>query len=180
MVLLLQIIDLLHLSVSFVKVKGHSGNQFNDMADDLTSIGPNSPPITLNPHGRHALGTLTFNTLCPLDSNLRRFVSDLFQARIIDAWFNSSTINNALNTFSQNSVRIDWVATQHWLKFNAASLTSTTSEHHSALSGFKLKSLHHLLPSGDRLRRNFPQHIPPSLLTVVYAFNIKNKTIAFG
>ncbi|GES95425.1 hypothetical protein GLOIN_2v1763333 [Rhizophagus clarus] len=65
------------------------------------------------------------------------------------------------------SLRIDWRATKKWLEYNSTDQLkeSPTSDYHSALSGFKLKAMHHLLPIGDLLSRNFPQHLPPALLT---------------
>ncbi|GBC06606.1 hypothetical protein RclHR1_06960004 [Rhizophagus clarus] len=72
--LILHLIEQKHLVVTFMKVKSHSGDQFNDQANQLSKEATNLSPIFLSPKSDpSALMTTTFNYLGPLQGNMRKW-----------------------------------------------------------------------------------------------------------
>ncbi|GBB89794.1 hypothetical protein RclHR1_01660013 [Rhizophagus clarus] len=59
----------------------------------------------------------------------QKICRDIFQARTIDAWLHSSTINKAYHAPNISRFKIDWAATRDWIKYNTDSSPTITSKH---------------------------------------------------
>ncbi|PKK60773.1 hypothetical protein RhiirC2_718881 [Rhizophagus irregularis] len=63
------------LSVTFFKVKAHSGNQFNDLSDELANSARTLPPIEIN--STRLLMTPLWDCFGPIDRDIRNFSRNL-------------------------------------------------------------------------------------------------------
>ncbi|PKK59217.1 ribonuclease H-like protein [Rhizophagus irregularis] len=77
------IIKTLSLHVRFVKVKAHSGNNFNDIADIQAKLGRTQPiPTTiLHDHLPNQTITLNWNEEIPLDKDVRKCIGTILNYR---------------------------------------------------------------------------------------------------
>ncbi|PKC12411.1 hypothetical protein RhiirA5_411879 [Rhizophagus irregularis] len=64
-----------NLSVTFFKVKAHSGNQFNDLSDELANSARTLPPIEIN--STRLLMTPLWDCFGPIDRDIRNFSRNL-------------------------------------------------------------------------------------------------------
>jgi ribonuclease HI len=74
------IVDHLNLNVSLVKVKGHSDDVYNNIADHIAKSGTQLPPLSINYLKIPSINILfNFNQI-PIESSIRYFLKYLFDA----------------------------------------------------------------------------------------------------
>ncbi|CAI2196929.1 3176_t:CDS:1, partial [Funneliformis geosporum] len=80
------IIQRLSLTVTLVKIKGHSGDFFNDKADFLAKNGCSQPIFQLNYSALEKLQlTMLFNNI-PIDFSSKKFWKDLNSAEYFSSF----------------------------------------------------------------------------------------------
>jgi len=102
------------LNVSYVKVKGHSDNLYNDLADALAKEGGEQKDLSIDNNSVYNNNHLTFFPFyfhIPIEQKLRKFMGSLFQAHICSEWTLLKSINKDII-----SNDIDWKATWTLLK----------------------------------------------------------------
>jgi ribonuclease HI len=136
-----------NLTINFIKVKAHSNDTFNDIADDLVKQGLLYKPIYVQPKA------FTDSLLCPIwnhigtiDTNPRKWIKKVLQSRI----FTSFLFNNNLHSFRSNfdTDAINWEYTARWISRNI-NQEEITSFRHTRQVSHKIESITHNLPTSD-------------------------------
>ncbi|CAB4409384.1 unnamed protein product [Rhizophagus irregularis] len=122
------IIKELSLRVHLIKVKAHSGNAFNDIADVQAKLGRTQaiPTVILHDHLSHQNITLNWNEEIPLDKDVQSTKDHL----------------------------IDWALSSKWFGYNGRN--DMTSSLHSKDIKWRIRCSTLTLPTLDILNRNFP------------------------
>jgi ribonuclease HI len=143
------------LKLTLFKVKAHSNNIYNDMADELATQGLNTEPINLDikAHASNSLLLPVWNSMGIIDTNHRKWMKKLIQARIFNNFIFNTDFNMIRNIFS--NVDINWEYTSLWTKRNDK-VEEITSFKHTRNCSYKIKSISHQLPTGDIQSRNYP------------------------
>ncbi|GES73345.1 ribonuclease H-like domain-containing protein [Rhizophagus clarus] len=146
------------LSISLHKVKAHNDDILNNSADLLAKEGCALDPIFLNSQtSSNALMFPTFNLNGPLEKDLRKWSKNTLECCNM-----LSTINNNSNAYLFDKAKthpIDWHNTSLWIKRNNDK--TTCSNLNDKVTGFKIKSFNHTLPTSDLQQRNYPNLYPP-------------------
>ncbi|CAB4391259.1 unnamed protein product [Rhizophagus irregularis] len=123
------IISTLQLSVSFIKVKAHSGDTLNDTADILAKEGSRSTEyITFNiQHIKNQRCHLTFHDGTIIDRNIRKSIKRIINFQYFERHLKHQNIHR-IKDYALNNL-IDWEFSQIWFKYN--SLSKPTSEQYS-------------------------------------------------
>jgi hypothetical protein len=143
------------INLTLFKVKAHSNNIYNDMADELATQGLTIEPINLNIKA-HAINSSllpVWNSMGIVDTNPRKWMKKIIQARIFNNFiFNTelTTIRTAFSNFD-----INWKYTSLWTKRNDKD-EKITSFKHTRTCSYKIKLISHQLPTGDIQSRNYP------------------------
>jgi ribonuclease HI len=143
------------LKLTLNKVKAHSNNIYNDMADELATQGLNTEPINLDIKA-HAINSLllpVWNSMGIIDTNHRKWMKKLIQARIFNNFIFNTDFTTIRNVFS--NLDINWEYTSLWTKRNDKE-EEITSFKHTHNCSYKIKSISHQLPTGDIQSRNYP------------------------
>jgi ribonuclease HI len=143
------------LKLTLHKVKAHSNNIYNDMVDELATQGLNIEPINLNIKA-HAINSLLlpiWNSMGIIDTNHRKWMNKLLQARIFNNFIFNTDFNTLRNVFS--NIDINWEYTSLWTKKNDKA-EEITSFKHTRNCSYKIKSISHQLPTGDIQSQNYP------------------------
>jgi ribonuclease HI len=149
------IIVILNLKVSLHKVKAHSDNIYNDMADNLakqaardhtffTSVSVKGLP--------EQLGHLTFNNDVIIDRNIRKTLKTLINFRTLENHISHRNLSHVQRMSYNNS--INWLYSQRWIKYNP--FDRATSLKYSKLVSWRIKTSTSSLPTLDILNRNYP------------------------
>ncbi|PKK63163.1 hypothetical protein RhiirC2_789305 [Rhizophagus irregularis] len=148
------IISTLQLSVSFIKVKAHSGDILNDTADILAKEGSRSTEyITFNiQHIKNQRCHLTFHDGTVIDRNIRKSIKRIINFQYFERHLKHQNIHR-IKDYALNNL-IDWEFSQIWFKYN--SLSKPTSEQYSKHVSWRIKSSSNNLPTLDILNRNYP------------------------
>jgi ribonuclease HI len=133
-----------NLTVTLYKVKAHSNNVHNDMADELAAQGLNTEPINL-----HLNAHVNISLLLPVWNSIKK----ILQARIFTNFIFNTDLHQIRNVFS--TTNINWEYTSLWTKRNQNE-EEITSFKHTKTSSYKIKSISHHLPTGDLQSRNYP------------------------
>ncbi|GBC00144.1 hypothetical protein RclHR1_03760008 [Rhizophagus clarus] len=158
--------------------KAHDDDVFNNSADLLAKEGCALDPIFLNPRtSPNALMIPTFNLNGPLEKDLRKWSKNTLECCNM-----LSTINNNSNAYLFNKAKthpIDWHNTSLWIKRN--NNNTICSNLNDKVTGFKIKSFNHTLPTLDIQQRNYPNLYPPGLIncTACNDLVINNEHIGF-
>ncbi|CAB4414594.1 unnamed protein product [Rhizophagus irregularis] len=113
------IIRELKLKISFKKVKAHSGDAFNDIADQQAKIGHLHaiPTKILHNHLSNQVATLMWNNQIPIDRDVRKCIGTIVNyKRLIGEHLNHSNPKD-IKEFTANSV-INWSVTSKWFNYN--------------------------------------------------------------
>jgi ribonuclease HI len=143
------------LKLTLHKVKAHSNNIYNDLADELATQGLNTEPINLNinAHANNSLLLPIWNSMGIIDTNHRKWMKKLLQARIFNNFIFNTDFNTLRNVFS--NIDINWEYTSLWTKRNDKA-EKITSFKHTRNCSYKIKSISHQLPTGDIQSHNYP------------------------
>ncbi|GES86389.1 ribonuclease H-like domain-containing protein [Rhizophagus clarus] len=177
--LILRLIEQKHLSVTFTKVKSHSGNVYNDQADQLSKAATSLSPIFLSPKADpFALMTATFNHLGPLYGNIRKWTKHACHAYMAASSLHNHSQRHLLHLMDSHP--IDWSSTSQWLRKNNDN-GSSCSFQNDKITGYKIKLYMHLLPTADLQQRNYPRLYPsgPILCTECNSHIYDNSHIGF-
>jgi hypothetical protein len=88
-----------------------------------------------------------------IDTNHRKWMKKLLQARIFNNFIFNTDFNMLRNIFSNTD--INWEYTSLWTKRNDK-VEEIASFKHTRTSSYKIKSISHQLPTGDIQSRNYP------------------------
>ncbi|GET02155.1 RNA-directed DNA polymerase from mobile element jockey-like [Rhizophagus clarus] len=153
-----RLIEHKHLSVTFTKVKSHSGNTYNDQADLLSKAAVTLSPIFLSPKADpFSLMTATFDYLGPLYGNLRKWTKHACHAYMAASSLHNHSQRHLLHLMDSHP--IDWSSTSQWLRKNNDN-GAPCSFQNDKITGHKIKSYTHLLPTADLQQRNYPRLYP--------------------
>ncbi|PKK72014.1 hypothetical protein RhiirC2_777704 [Rhizophagus irregularis] len=141
------------LVVRLHKVKAHSKDFWNDMADNLANIARNLPPIEINPTKLPgSLMTPIWASIAPVDRDIRKFCHNITDIYTFDKFLGNSSLSPIFDRFPITSIH--WPLTQAWLHHNTT--TDVFSSIKSSYDAFKIKSFNHILPCGDVLTKHYP------------------------
>jgi hypothetical protein len=100
------------LDLTLHKVKAHSNNIYNDMADELAIQGLNIEPINLDIKA-HAINSLLlpiWNSMGIIDTNHRKWMKKLIQARIFNNFIFNTNFNTLRNVFSNFDINWEYTS----------------------------------------------------------------------
>ncbi|CAB5181195.1 unnamed protein product [Rhizophagus irregularis] len=148
------IIKSLSLKVKLLKVKAHSGNQFNDIADIQAKLGRTQPiPTTIiHDHLPNQTITLNWNDEIPLDKDVRKCVGTILNYRRLDNHLNHASLESIKN--NTKNLLINWALSSKWFNYNGRN--DSTSPLHTKDLKWKIRCSTLTLPTLDILNRNFP------------------------
>ncbi|PKY45935.1 hypothetical protein RhiirA4_460671 [Rhizophagus irregularis] len=148
------IIQTLSLKVKLSKVKAHSGNQFNDIADIQAKLGRTQPnPTTIiYDHLPNQTITLNWNNEIPLDKDVRKCVGTILDYRRLDNHLNHPSLETIKD--STKKLLINWTLSSKWFNFNGRN--DSTSPLHSKDVKWRIRCSTLTLPILDIMNRNFP------------------------
>ncbi|CAB4436858.1 unnamed protein product [Rhizophagus irregularis] len=148
------IIKELSLRIHLIKVKAHSGNAFNDIADVQAKLGRTQaiPTVILHDHLPHQNITLNWNEEIPLDKDVRKCIGTILNYRRLDEHFNHPSLKTIKESTKDHL--IDWALSSKWFGYNGRN--DTTSSLHSKDIKWRIRCSTLTLPTLDILNRNFP------------------------
>ncbi|GBC37436.2 ribonuclease H-like domain-containing protein [Rhizophagus irregularis DAOM 181602=DAOM 197198] len=156
-----RLIDTLIMKKSLIvhlhKVKAHSNDFWNDMADSLANCARQLAPYEINPATLPgSLMTPIWASIAPIDRDIRKFCHNLTDTYTFSQFLGNSSLSPIFDRFPLSSIH--WPLTRAWLQFNPTSdVCSSTKSSHNA---FKIKALNHILPCGDVLTKHYPDFYP--------------------
>ncbi|PKC07020.1 hypothetical protein RhiirA5_481146 [Rhizophagus irregularis] len=145
------------LIVRLHKVKAHSNNFWNDMADNLANSARQLTPYEINPTTLPgSLMTSIWASIAPIDRDIRKFCHNLTDVYTFNQFLGNSSLLPIFDRFPLSSIH--WPLTREWLHFNSTSdvCSNIKSSHHA----FRLKAFNHILPCGDVLTKHYPNLYP--------------------
>src|SRR5436190_5201258 len=145
-----ELMDINNLFVNFYKVKAHSKNKFNDLADELASSAhfDNTHLIDLENCGQQHLSYVPKWRNLTVDQHLRHFIKQISKTKGFEKWF------NLFRNTKYRSSWIDWDATFYILNDNGNK--STTSFTNSTIKAKKIKFLIEELPTVEHVKKRRP------------------------
>lgn len=171
--ILKHLIKIKHLTAKLYKVKSHSGNHWNDVADDLAKTGCSDLPVFVHPKATpDSLLTPTFNFLGPLDSDMRKWTKHTLNLTPLISLIESSSNHDPV----LSQYPIDWIATSTWIQYNNDTSADVSSEYNDRLTGAKIKSLTFSLPTAD-IQQKFFHNLYPNTIILCPLCKISGTTI---
>ncbi|RGB35931.1 hypothetical protein C1646_667340 [Rhizophagus diaphanus] len=121
------IINKLKLKVTLHKVKAHSNNAFNDIADAQAKVGRLHQIPTSIKHQHLLSQTITFiwNDTIPIDKDVRKCIGTITNYKRIEDHFNHLSLFE-IKEATANHI-INWLCTSKW--YNYSHDTATSSKH---------------------------------------------------
>jgi ribonuclease HI len=100
------------LTIMLHKVKAHLNDLYNDMADELATQGLNTEPINLhiNAHARNSVLLPIWNSMGIIDTNPRKWIKKVLQARIFNNFLFNSDFNTIRNIFSNTDINWEYTS----------------------------------------------------------------------
>ena len=153
------IIDTLSLKITLHKIKAHSGNGFNDLADNLAKSA-SAEILAINPSSIKLHSTISFNQQI-VDHPLRSFIKIISHSQTINKWRTQPILAKIIPP----NTSINWTYTEFCLSLSNYSMFTERNSHfyHGSLLSFKYEILHNTLPTIKILTRNYPTLLPPNL-----------------
>jgi ribonuclease HI/exonuclease III len=152
-----RLLNLLHLQVTLIKVKAHSGDILNDTADRLAKEGLNNQnTFTMNPDSSNLLNcSIIWDTNLAIDKNPRKAVKKIIQ----NLHFESHLAHTNLSSIRKAHLKdeINWLWTQLWMKYNPYNRPTSLSLRNRYSWNVKISTYN--LPTLDILQRNYPSII---------------------
>jgi hypothetical protein len=129
-----------NLNITLEKVKAHSGNLYNDMADELATQGLFCDLININikAHANNSSLLASWNGMGLIESNLRKWMKKVIQTCIFNSFIFNTNFLTIQDTFF--SIDINWEFTSLWIKRNHIE-NEITSTHFTKNSSYKIKSI---------------------------------------
>jgi hypothetical protein len=157
------------LFVTIFKVKAHSNNHYNDLADIQAKLGRLQPIPTqiCHDHLPHQTLTIKWNDSIPLDKDVRKCVGTILNYRRIEEHINHRSLEHIKQATKENL--IDWGLSTKWFNYNGRN--NTTTEKHSKDTKWKIRCSTLSLPTKDILHRNFPLLLPEDKLNCFFCDN---------
>ncbi|PKK57646.1 hypothetical protein RhiirC2_797669 [Rhizophagus irregularis] len=148
------VINKLTLKVTFIKVKAHSGDHYNDIADALAKAGRLILTTMTIKHDHLPSQTLTleWNGEIPLDKDVRKCVGTILNYKRIKNHLHHPYLSFIKNATKDNL--IDWSLSSKWFNFNGRN--DSTNEKHTKDLKWKIRCSTLSLPTLDILNRNYP------------------------
>ncbi|PKY32258.1 hypothetical protein RhiirB3_491297, partial [Rhizophagus irregularis] len=149
------------LIVRLHKVKAHSNNFWNDMADSLANTAHLLTPYEINPTTLPgSLMTPIWASIAPIDRDIRKFCHNLTDVYTFNQFLGNPSLSPIFDRFPLSSIH--WPLTRAWLQFNSTpDVCSSTKSSHNA---FRIKALNHILPCGDVLTKHYPDLYPDNYI----------------
>ena len=150
------------LNVQLYKVKAHSGNIHNDLADELAKSAIHKPELNLkiNVHNKYLPSTcLYWSPNIVIDQDARHTLKIIQQFQQFNKLLKHPSLKLLQKYISRNQVDLKW--TNLW--FNHSPFDIPTCAKKSILQGSKIKYTLNILPTTDVLNRNYPKLIQPLL-----------------
>src|SRR6185295_2629213 len=146
-------------TVRSFKIKAHSGNSFNDLADNLAKSAP-PETLVINPSSIKLNSTFSFNQQY-IDYPIRSFIKIISYSQAVTRWRTQPILSKII----PHNTSINWTYTEFCLKFSNYSMFTENNSHfyHGSLLSFKYEILHNTLPTIKILLRNYPTLLPPNL-----------------
>ncbi|CAB4424282.1 unnamed protein product [Rhizophagus irregularis] len=156
----------LGLIVKLFKVKAHSNNHFNDLADVQAKLGRLQPTPTqiCHDHLPHQTLTIKWNDNIPLDKDVRKCVGTILNYRRIETHLNHRSLEHVKRATKENL--IDWSLSTKWFNYNGRN--DSTTEKHSKDTKWKIRCSTLSLPTKDILHRNYPLLLPEDKLNCFF------------
>src|SRR5215216_581516 len=152
--LIKHIVISLKLQVSFVKVKGHSDDFYNDKADFLAKQGCHLTPLTLNITSTEDMRIVLSFKEIPIESSSQKFWKDLCAASQFSEYLE---LNKNCSIKQQTSNKeISWSSIFLYLADNDNGNRSSTSFLQRSKKAFKIKILTEELPTLSKLEIRRP------------------------
>ncbi|CAB4426581.1 unnamed protein product [Rhizophagus irregularis] len=151
------IIDKLNLHITLHKVKAHSNNAFNDIADAQAKVGHfHQTPTSINHrHLPSQMITIEWNNEIPIDKDVRKCIGTISNYKRIEDHLNHPSLIDIKEATAQHI--INWSCTSKWFNYNGHE--TATSTQHIKDTAWKIKRSTLNLPTLDILNRNFPKLI---------------------
>ncbi|PKK63668.1 hypothetical protein RhiirC2_788558 [Rhizophagus irregularis] len=133
------IIDKLNLHITLYKVKAHSNNAFNDIADAQAKVGRLHQTLTSINH-RHLpsqMITTTWNNEIPIDKDVRKCIGTISNYKRIEDYLNHPSLIDIKEATAQHI--INWSCTSKWFNYNGHE--TATSTQHTKDTAWKLNVL---------------------------------------
>ncbi|CAB5197258.1 hypothetical protein RhiirA5_433836 [Rhizophagus irregularis] len=148
------IIKTLSLQVRFIKIKAHSGNNFNDIANIQAKLGHTQPTPTtiLHNHLPNQTITLNWNDEIPLDKDVCKCIGTILNYRRLDNHLNHPSLKVIKDSTKSNL--IDWALSSKWFHYNGRN--DTTSALHTKDLRWRIKCSTLTLSTLDIMNQNFP------------------------
>jgi hypothetical protein len=137
------IIDTLSLKITLHKIKAHSGNGFNDLADNLAKSA-SAEILSINPSSIKLHSTISFNQQI-VDHPLRSFIKIISHSQTINKWRTQPILAKIIPP----NTSINWTYTEFCLSLSNYSMFTERNSHfyHGSLLSFKYEILHNTLPT---------------------------------
>ncbi|PKK76469.1 hypothetical protein RhiirC2_707376 [Rhizophagus irregularis] len=148
------IIKILSLQLQFIKVKAHSGNNFNDIADIQAKLGrtQSTPTTILHNHSPNQTITLNWNEEIPLDKDVCKCIGTILNYRQLDNHLNHPSLKTIKDSTKSNL--IDWALSSKWFHYNGHN--DTTLSLHTKDLRWRIRCFTLTLPTLDIMNQNFP------------------------
>ena len=150
----LQKIELLlqyeHISLKLIKVKGHSGDFWNDEVDELAKEGLSNLHVFRNDftYGNSHIQWMPHYDHIPIEQNARKFLKEIMNSYNCKAWTDLK-INNG--KFDPNFKLYEWTITYNVI--NQVKHFKCNSTFKNSFWSFTIKMLYGLLPLGPILKQ---------------------------
>jgi ribonuclease HI len=136
------------IKLEFNKVKAHSGNTYNEKADQLAKQATQSEIIKWNGVATYKIQALpTWNNMV-IDMATRDFVKEINQKQGTDEWTKQRRIQKTFEKQIQNSESYNWKS--FWENTSAKGTTTSFKENNR--KSFLLKLIHDELPTLNKLK----------------------------
>ncbi|PKY50869.1 hypothetical protein RhiirA4_467560 [Rhizophagus irregularis] len=147
----------LNLHITLHKVKAHSNNAFNDIADAQAKVGHfHQTPTSINHrHLPSQMITIEWNNEIPIDKDVRKCIGTISNYKRIEDHLNHPSLIDIKEATAQHI--INWSCTSKWFNYNGHE--TATSTQHIKDTAWKIKRSTLNLPTLDILNRNFPKLI---------------------
>jgi hypothetical protein len=141
------IVDYLNLKVTLVKVKGHSDDVYNNIADHIAKSGTQLPPLSINYLKIPPINIVfNFNQIT-IESSVRYFLKNLFDASNFSAILDLQR-NEEIKMLTRQS-KVHWKTV--WSVFSLNQSSHSTSFHQRKIRSFITKTFMNELPTLSRL-----------------------------